>query len=259
MKDWPATKAALLRAAKMPVRKMLSAGYDLVALVAKSPRRQTLEFASRQEPFDSSLPLKQLVERLQRHANRVKRGVMWLCTGACRAMWTASFGWPLASWNLSGPRKVLTANDLLELCGGSVAKASKEVLEATLRQVLGEVSDGRLDTSEERARFAVSRSAALNLEDDTALEVMQKPPGIASGAHGHIVEEQTPRLDSEGVRAAPVLALPDSSPSRGTAGASASGALRIIAQFDLADEVMQQLEVGQEERDAIFAAAGKEE
>ena len=46
--------------------------------------------------------------------------------------------------------------------------------------------------------------------------------------------ESQPRLDSEGVRAAPVLALPDSSPSRGTAGASASGALRIIAQFDLA-------------------------
>jgi len=153
--SWAETKALLRKIAKMPVHSFL-----------KSPRTPSLVF----ESFDCSQPLRELVERLQR-----RRRVPCFSNGELRA--------------------VLTANDILELCGGSVAKASKEILEATtLRSILSkDLGDSELDVT----------------EDATVLELMQKLSGSTD-------------------RAVPVLALPDNTPSNSKSGP------RIIAQFDLA-------------------------
>eukprot|EP00439_Symbiodinium_sp_Y106_P017626 s5650_g2.t1 len=155
--EWKATKTLLLKIANLPVRSLV-----------KTPRGTGLCF----EPFDSSLPLRELLDRLER-----QRRVPCFAAGQLRA--------------------VVTANDILELCGGCVTKSSKEMLESmTLRSVLSkELSDFELDTT----------------EDTPALEVMQK------------------LLDSSS-RAVPVLAQPEApTPSYRT-----SGRIRILAQFDLA-------------------------
>ncbi|CAE7776991.1 unnamed protein product, partial [Symbiodinium pilosum] len=148
-------------------------GEDADPEPGKTPRSPGLVF----EPFDSSLPLRELVvslyfKRPEKHRSNLLQTVATLA-------------------------QVVTANDILELCGGCVTKSSKEILEnMTLRSILSkELSDFELDTT----------------EDTAALEVMQK------------------LLNSSG-RAVPVLAQPDApSPSYRT-----SGRIRILAQFDLA-------------------------
>ncbi|CAE7293714.1 unnamed protein product [Symbiodinium natans] len=151
--EWKATKSLLRKIANLPV---------------KTPRGKGLDF----EPFDTSLPLRELVDRLER-----QRRVPCFTAGQLRA--------------------VVTANDVLELCGGCVTKASKELLEnMAARSILSkELNDFELDTT----------------EDTPALEVMQKLLHSAS-------------------RAVPVLAQPDAP----TPGCRTSGRIRILAQFDLA-------------------------
>jgi len=154
--DWSATKKMLHEIAALPVRSLVNL-----------PRNAGLVF----EPFDSSSPLRELMTRLER-----RRRVPCFADGELHA--------------------VVTANDLLELCGGCVTKGSKELLESmTLRNVLTkELSVFELDTT----------------EDTAAVEVMQK------------------LLDSSS-RAVPVLAQPDApSPTFRTSR------IRILAQFDLA-------------------------
>lgn len=155
--SWPATKALLQKLAELPVRSFL-----------KSPRTPSLVF----EPFNSSQPLRELVERLQRH-----RRIPCFSDGELRV--------------------VVTANDILELCGGSVAKATKDILESTtFRDILSkDIEESELNV----------------MEDATVLELMQKLSGSTD-------------------RAVPVLALPDNTPS----AAAAKPGVQIIAQFDLA-------------------------